>query len=278
MSKKPRSTKIYQSTEKPTQSSEQLVANLYIQLELAETQSKTFKKAKETVQTLAQIGAAEQAVPHDILPGETVMDTDDFVVKVAIQQDKLQIVLKFLCLQLMTSPDEELICSLLLLLKCYTDASETIAQFDLSSLIYGLAETLKIAVSCHNEKLLTISSYVIYNVFRYVDMLPIGKDDVVFKALIQQKLFETLIQYSLEGCFNQDAQVTIIEALAALSDCECFMDYVGELLEGNIAKIFINFYDAFIVQLLEEPEERGKMLCYDDVLSWIRCERPEVEE
>jgi hypothetical protein len=49
-------------------------------------------------------------------------------------------------------------------------------------------------------------------------------------------------------------------------------------MAGNNAKLFIQFYDKFVIDLLNQAEERGKMLCYDDVLSWIRRERPEAED
>lgn len=49
-------------------------------------------------------------------------------------------------------------------------------------------------------------------------------------------------------------------------------------MAGDNAKLFILFYDSFVIELLNQTESRGKMLCYDDVLSWIRRERPEAEE
>lgn len=77
---------------------------------------------------------------------------------------------------------------------------------------------------------------------------------------------------------DEDTVTTLVESIAALADSELFIDYCEHILEGNIAYTFIKFYDTFVIPLIDDPNERAKMLCYDDVLSWIRRTRPEVEE
>lgn len=77
---------------------------------------------------------------------------------------------------------------------------------------------------------------------------------------------------------DEDTITTLVESIAALADSELFIDYCPEILKGSIAYTFIKFYDTFVIPMIEKPEERAKMLCYDDVLSWIRRVRPEVED
>lgn len=88
------------------------------------------------------------------------------------------------------------------------------------------------------------------------------------------------MKMALDNELNLDRHciVTLVEALAALCDCEAFMDYCGEILQQDRAELFIRFYDSFVIELLEVESERAKMLCFDDTLSWIRRNRPEVEE
>ena len=163
-----------------------------------------------------------------------------------------------------------------MLLKCYTDSAELLALLDAKSLVYVAAALLKAPGT--SEKAQTVLVYAVYNVFRHADALPIGQDDVLMASVLQNGLFTLLMDIYLAQTLGDDAIVTAVEALAVAECCECFLDYVGQLLAGDDAAAFIRFYDTFVIALLDDPQERGKMLCFDDVLSWIRRERPEVEE
>ncbi|CAL6057955.1 Conserved_hypothetical protein [Hexamita inflata] len=260
------------------QMNEEMIVKLYQQLTFEEPSSPKFAQNMVIVRKLADYGMREQENVHEVV---SVMESSqDLVIKHAIAQNKMTLVQKQLCLLLMKNPNYQDVCDYLVLLKCYTDVVESFKLLDKNALVYIVNEILNITVKSEQvTKLLTINTYVLYNIFRYADMLDIGQDDVVLTNVSKYGIFERVMKLCIdnEHKLNEETIITLVEALAAVSDTECFMDYVEQMLSGHTARMFITFYDNFVIPLLEDPEERGKMLCFDDVLSWIRRTRPEVE-
>lgn len=211
------------------------------------------------------------------------------MVKFAILSNKLSMVVKQTCLlgqnpKYGDSAWMQMLVDCSILIKVYSDCLDSYRALDKTAFISIVDLLLKVADAPKHElskKVITVASYVIYNLFRYSDNLQIGEDDMICKQAVKTQIFRRVIVLINKAQYfdlSQDAVTTYIEALAAISDTEAFLDYVGEMIPRDFGREFVKFYDSFVIPLLEVPEQRGKMLCFDDVLSWIRRERPEYEQ
>lgn len=154
-----------------------------------------------------------------------------------------------------------------------------------SPLMAGAAASGIEPVLCALAEILAL---LLYNTVRRAGDLPMGAADSVYAAIAERGVVAKSLRLYKAGrdptaaqkispVMTEDALVVLAEFLAALSEGEPFLDSAERFFEGDAARDFLDFYDGVASPLLAVPEERAKMLLLDEILSWLRRERPELE-
>eukprot|EP00768_Dysnectes_brevis_P005494 gnl/Dysnectes_brevis/3992_a5204_651.p1 GENE.gnl/Dysnectes_brevis/3992_a5204_651~~gnl/Dysnectes_brevis/3992_a5204_651.p1 ORF type:complete len:315 (+),score=62.38 gnl/Dysnectes_brevis/3992_a5204_651:37-981(+) len=178
-----------------------------------------------------------------------------------------------------------------LLVKCCLDAKEGVALVGkhmksiLTTTKQSLISTRHMftldSEHAHNAapSLGTLGLYWLYNVARRLDELPQGLEEDTCRMIGEEGLVEEAMRTVMElpEVMGDDAVITLAELLAALADAEPFMDYIDSYLpDEDVVDLFLRFYDACVLPLMGDPEERPKMLSLEEVVAWIREEYPDM--
>lgn len=279
-------------------SAEEAARNILPEVVICPLFGQGFDKVGRAIAALAELCLREQESADPESSG-ALFDSSDVVLKELVASGKLDVIVKLFIAA--AEPFEEHPASearleysrdLAAILKCATDAQEALSGLNHRLVLAGVAGLFGMSEQAAQRSgaanglvtvCTTLAVYILYNYARSIDNFDMGTSDAICRLFAEHRFVSCMLAAWKFGLQNpermipDDGLVTMAETLAALAEAEPFLDNADAYFEGDAARDFIRFYDAVVAPLLTDPAERGKMLCLDDVLSYIRRHRPEAE-
>ncbi|EFO63411.1 Hypothetical protein GLP15_3271 [Giardia lamblia P15] len=249
------------------------------------------------LQELAQIAAKDQEIAASTNNSDGVFDSSEHVVQAIVANSKIGLILELLgdtLRKLPTMPAESnsrvLLCSaiksLLILVKCCSDTRDVFEIFNYQSFFAVLSyvsivtELAKLDSSIGDFASLcaTLYIYCIYNAARHADHMQMGVSDKLLKLIDSHRCVTTALSLYIDSNVNlsNDCIITLAEFLAVLAESEIFLDHAETCFDRDTSALFLQFYDKEIKGAMQNQEERQKLLSLEEIVSFIKRERPDV--
>lgn len=249
------------------------------------------------LQELAQIAAKDQEIAASTNNSDGLFDSSEHVVQAIVANSKIGLILELLgdtLRKLPTMPAESnsrvLLCSaiksLLILVKCCSDTRDVFEIFNYQSFFAVLSyvsivtELAKLDSSIGDFASLcaTLYIYCIYNAARHADHMQMGVSDKLLKLIDSHRCVTMALSLYIDSNVNlsNDCIITLAEFLAVLAESEIFLDHAETCFDRDTSTLFLQFYDKEIKGAMQNQEERQKLLSLEEIVSFIKRERPDV--